>query len=60
MYYQTKSVSKDNCWTSCTIKDVTEDNNYIVEYTESGEIKTTVISPEQIQNLEYSELDISQ
>ena len=39
MYYQTKAVSKDEAWTTCTIVDTTEDN-YIVEYNEDGKFLT--------------------
>ena len=57
MYYQTQAVSKDKVWTSCTIVEATPDK-YIVEYTEDGEFKTQEIKPEELQNLDYS--DISQ
>jgi len=43
MYYQTKAVSKDEAWTTCTIVDTTEDN-YIVEYTEDGKFVTKEIN----------------
>jgi hypothetical protein len=59
MYYQSKVLSKDQAPTVCTIVDVTDDN-YIVEYTDNGEFKTKEIKPEELQKLEYSELDISQ
>ena len=59
MYYQTKAVSKDGVWTSCTIVEATPDK-YIVEYTENGEFKTKEINPEELQKLDYSELEISQ
>lgn len=57
MYYQTQAVSQDKAWTSCTIVEATPDK-YIVEYTEDGEFKTQEIEPEELQNLDYS--DISQ
>jgi hypothetical protein len=61
MYYQTESVSKDHAPTACTIVGTTEDNKYIIEYSDSnGEFKTKQINPEELQKLEYSELDISQ
>ena len=61
MYYQTKSISKDNAPTSCTIVGTTEDNKYIVEYSDSnGDFKTKELSADELQNLDYSELDISQ
>lgn len=59
MYYQTKAVSKDESWTTCTIVDTTEDN-YIVEYNEDGRFLTKEIKPEELQKLDYSELEISQ
>jgi len=59
MYYQTKAISKDEAWTTCTIVDTTNDN-YIVEYNENGEFKTQEIKPEELQKLDYSELEISQ
>ena len=59
MYYQTKAVSKDQAWITCTIVDATEDN-YIVEYNEDGEFVTKEIRPEELQKLDYSELEISQ
>ena len=59
MYYQTKAVSKDKAWTTCTIVDTTEDN-YIVEYNEDGKFLTKEIKPEELQKLDYSELEISQ
>jgi len=59
MYYQTNAVSTDQAWTTCTIVDTTEDN-YIVEYNENGKFLTKEIKPEQLQKLDYSELDISQ
>jgi len=59
MYYQTQAVSKEKVWTSCTIVDTTEDK-YIVEYNDNGEFKTKEINPEELQKLDYSELDISQ
>jgi hypothetical protein len=59
MYYQTKVVSKDESWTTCTIVDTTEDN-YIVEYNEDGKFVTKEIKPEELQKLDYSELEISQ
>jgi hypothetical protein len=59
MYYQTKAISKDETWTTCTIVDTTEDN-YIVEYNEDGNFLTKEIKPEELQKLDYSELEISQ
>lgn len=59
MYYQTDSLSKDKAPTVCTIVDV-KDEKYIVEYNENGEFKTQEINPEELQKLDYSELDISQ
>jgi hypothetical protein len=59
MYYQTQAVSKDKAWTSCKIVETTPEN-YIVEYTEDGEFKTKEISPEELQKLDYSDLEISQ
>ena len=59
MYYQTKAISKDETWTTCTIVDTTEDN-YIVEYNEDGNFLTKEIRPEELQKLDYSELEISQ
>jgi len=59
MYYQTKSVSKDEAWTTCTIVDTTEEN-YIVEYNENGKFITKEIKPEELHKLDYSELEISQ
>jgi hypothetical protein len=59
MYYQTKVVSKDESWTTCTIVGTTEDN-YIVEYNEDGKFVTKEIKPEELQKLDYSELEISQ
>ena len=59
MYYQTKAVSQDETWTTCTIVDTTEDN-YIVEYNENGRFVTKEIKPEELQKLDYSELEISQ
>ena len=59
MYYQTKVVSKDEVWTTCTIVDKTKDN-YIVEYNEDGKLVTKEIKPEELQKLDYSELEISQ
>ena len=59
MYYQTKVVSKDESWTTCTIVDTTEDN-YIVEYNEDGKFVTKEIKPEELQKLDYSEVEISQ
>jgi hypothetical protein len=59
MYYQTKAVSKDEAWTTCIIVDTTEDN-YIVEYNEDGKFLTKEIKPEELQKLDYSELEISQ
>lgn len=59
MYYQSKALSKDQAPTVCTIVGVTEDK-YIVEYTDNGEFKTKEIEPDDLQKLEYSELDISQ
>jgi hypothetical protein len=59
MYYQTKVVSKDEVWTTCKIVDTTEDN-YIIEYNEDGKFVTKEIKPEELQKLDYSELEISQ
>ena len=59
MYYQTKVVSKDRSWTTCSIVDTTKDN-YIVEYVEDGKFLTKEIKPEELQKLDYSELEISQ
>ena len=59
MYYQTKAVSKDEAWTTCTIVDATEDN-YIIEYNEGDKFLTKEIKPEELQKLDYSELEISQ
>lgn len=59
MYYQTKAVSKDEAWTTCTIVGTTEEN-YIVEYNEDGKFLTKEIKPEELQKLDYSELEISQ
>jgi hypothetical protein len=59
MYYQTQAISKDKVWTSCKIVEVTPDK-YIVEYTEDGEFKTKEILPEELQKLDYSDLEISQ
>lgn len=59
MYYQTKAVSKDQAWTTCTIVDTTPDN-YIIEYNEDGKFLTKEIKPEELQKLDYSELEISQ
>ena len=59
MYYQTKAISPDQTWTTCTIVDTTEDN-YIVEYNEDGKFVTKEIKPEELQKLDYSELEISQ
>jgi hypothetical protein len=59
MYYQTQAVTKDKVWTSCTIVEATPDK-YIVEYIENGEFKTQEINPEELQRLDYSELEISQ
>ena len=59
MYYQTKAVSKDQAWTTCKIVDTTE-HNYIVEYNEDGKFVTKEIKPEELQKLDYSELEISQ
>lgn len=59
MYYQTKAVSKDQAWTTCTILDVTPEN-YIVEYHENGQFLTKEIKPEELQALDYAGLDISQ
>jgi hypothetical protein len=59
MYYQTKAVSKDEAWTTCRIVDTTKDN-YIVEYNEDGKFLTKEIKPEELQKLDYSELEISQ
>jgi hypothetical protein len=59
MYYQTQSISKDNIWTSCLIKDVIDDK-YIVEYVEDGKFLTKELPPEDLQNLDYSESELSQ
>jgi hypothetical protein len=59
MYYQTKAVSKDEAWTTCRIVDTTKDN-YIVEYNEDGEFLTKEIKPEELQKLDYADLEISQ
>lgn len=59
MYYQTKAVSTDKDWTTCTIVDITGDN-YIVEYIENGKFLTKEIKPEELEKLDYSELEISQ
>jgi hypothetical protein len=59
MYYQTKAVSKDQAWTTCKIVDTTQDN-YIVEYSEDGKFVTKEIKPDELQKLDYSELEISQ
>ena len=59
MYYQTQAVSKDKVWTSCKIIEATS-NKYIIEYTEDGVFKTKEITPEEIQNLDYSEFEINQ
>jgi hypothetical protein len=59
MYYQTKAVSKDEAWTTCRIVDTTKDN-YIVEYNEDGKFLTKEIKPEELQKLDYSDLEISQ
>ena len=59
MYYQTKAVSKDQSWTTCKIVGTTEEN-YIVEYSEDGKFLTKEIKPEELQKLDYSELEISQ
>jgi hypothetical protein len=59
VYYQTTAVSKDNAWTTCTIVDTTE-TNYIVEYNEDGKFLTKEIKPEELQKLDYSDLEISQ
>lgn len=59
MYYQTKAVSKDQAWTTCKIVGTTQDN-YIVEYSEDGKFVTKEIKPEELQKLDYSELEISQ
>jgi hypothetical protein len=59
MYYQTKALSKDETWTTCIIVDTTKDN-YIVEYSENGKFLTKEIKPEELQKLDYSELEISQ
>jgi hypothetical protein len=59
MYYQTQAVSKDQSWTTCTIIDTTKES-YIVEYTENGKFLTKEIKPEELQKLDYSELEISQ
>jgi hypothetical protein len=59
MYYQTQSISKDNIWTSCLIKDVIDDK-YIVEYVEDGKFLTKELPLEDLQNLDYSESELSQ
>ncbi len=59
MYYQTKVLSKDEAWTTCTIVDTTKDS-YIVEYNEDGEFLTKEIKPEELQKLDYADLEISQ
>jgi hypothetical protein len=59
MYYQTKAVSKDEGWTTCRIVDIAEEN-YIIEYNENGKFITKEIKPEELQKLDYSELEISQ
>jgi hypothetical protein len=59
MYYQTQALSKDKTWTTCKIIDATE-NNYIIEYSENGNFLTKEITPEELQKLDYSELEISQ
>ena len=59
MHYQTKSVSKDETWTTCTVVGTREDN-YIVEYSEDGKFVTKEIKSEELQKLDYSELEISQ
>jgi hypothetical protein len=59
MYYQSKALSEDKAPTTCTILETTPEK-YIVEYTDNGEFKTKEISPEELQKLDYSELDISQ
>lgn len=59
MYYQTKSVSKDQAWTTCKIVGTTKDN-YIVEYNEDGKFVTKEIKHDELQKLDYSELEISQ
>jgi hypothetical protein len=59
VYYQTKAVSKDQAWITCTIVDTTE-NNYIIEYNEDGNLVTKEIKSEELQKLDYSELEISQ
>jgi hypothetical protein len=59
MYYQTQSISKDNIWTSCLIKDVI-DGKYIVEYVEDGKFLTKELPLEDLQNLDYSESELSQ
>ena len=59
MYYQTQSISKDNIWTSCLIKDVIDDK-YIVEYVQDGKFLTKELRPEDLQNLDYSESEVSQ
>jgi hypothetical protein len=59
MYYQTQALSKDKVWTTCKIVDATE-NNYIIEYSENGNFLTKEIKPEELQKLDYSELEISQ
>ena len=45
MHYQTKSVSKDEAWTTCTIVGTREDND-IVEYSDDGEFVTKEIKSE--------------
>jgi hypothetical protein len=59
MYYQSKALSKDHAPTTCTILEA-KPETYVVEYTDNGEVKTKEISPEELQKLDYSELDISQ
>jgi len=61
MYYQTEALSKDHAPTACVIVGTTKDNKYIVEYSDSnGDFKTKEILPDELQKLDYSELDISQ
>lgn len=60
MYYQTQALSKDNCWTTCTIVDNSNKDKWIVEYNEDGNMVKKEINPEEIYSLDYSIMELSQ
>jgi hypothetical protein len=59
MYYQTKFLSTDGGWTTCTIVDNSNKDKWIVEYNDGKSLTTGQLNPNQIEKLDYFPSELS-